>query len=185
MLQYSNSSLRSSARFARRRLKRWEERLQDAEVKVNMSQADIDMRRDRAREEIKTESQEATARGLAEVEIARRKLNQAVEEFEQDRRNLRSSISKVEAEQDAKFRAFNAERLEFESRVKKFKEEKVRVCEERSDELRRHVGNISTPASRSTIPNTANATFHATRFARHFARRSSSSKSRRPCSSRA
>ncbi|GMH90818.1 hypothetical protein TrVE_jg1295 [Triparma verrucosa] len=108
------------------RLKRWEERLQDAEVKVNMSQADIDMRRDRAREEIKTESQEATARGLAEVEIARRKLNQAVEEFEQDRRNLRSSISKVEAEQDAKFRAFNAERLEFESRVKKFKEEKLK-----------------------------------------------------------
>ncbi|GMI18450.1 hypothetical protein TrLO_g12348 [Triparma laevis f. longispina] len=108
------------------RLKRWEERLQDAEVKQNMNQVDIDSRRERAREEIKVESQEATARGLAEVEIARRKLNQAVEEFENDRKNLRSSISKVEAEQDAKFRAFNAERLAFESRVKKFKEEKLK-----------------------------------------------------------
>ena len=84
-------------------MKRWEERLQDAEVEKNMNQVDIDSRRERAREEIKVESQEATARGLAEVEIARRKLNQAVEEFENDRKNLRSSISKVEAEQVRSF----------------------------------------------------------------------------------
>lgn len=57
--------------------------------------------------------------GLTEVELARRRLNAAVAEFEGDRLKLRESISKVEAEQDAKFRAFSADKLAFESMVKK------------------------------------------------------------------
>ena len=114
------------------RLKRWEDRLKDADATLKMSEADLENRRNKARDEIKVEAQEAQARGLTEVELVRKKLNAAVAEFESDRIKLRESISKVEAEQDAKFRAFSADKLAFESMVKKFKEEKLKFEIERS-----------------------------------------------------
>ena len=52
-------------------------------------------------------------------------------EFESDRLKLRESISAVEAQQDAKFRAFSADKLAFESMVKKFKEEKLKFLIEK------------------------------------------------------
>jgi len=114
------------------RLRRWEDRLKDADATLKLSEVDLETRRSKAREEIKLEAHEAQARGLTEVELARRRLNAAVAEFEGDRLKLRESISKVEAEQDAKFRAFSADKLAFESMVKKFKEEKLKFEIEKS-----------------------------------------------------
>ena len=55
------------------RLRRWEDRLKDADATLRLSEADLETRRNKARKEIKLEAQEAQARGLTEVELARRR----------------------------------------------------------------------------------------------------------------
>jgi hypothetical protein len=113
------------------RLKRWEGRLGDLEAKLGMREAVLVERSARNSELLKVEANEEKVKAMAEVEAAKKALNNAVAEFEEDRVALRQTISRSEADMDAKARVMSAERMAFEAMLKKFKEEKLRFEIER------------------------------------------------------
>lgn len=86
------------------RLKRWEGRLEDLEAKLGMREAVLVERSARNSEILKVEANEEKVKAMAEVEAAKQALTNAISEFEEDRLELRQTISRSEADMDAKSR---------------------------------------------------------------------------------